>query len=76
MVVPELHLDVERPVLDSIPDLDVTDWTDKQISDVTVVLSAYNTNLGKLSVYVNQLEDAMALQSEYLNEVIVILNGR
>ena len=73
--IPELEIELERPVLEEIPDLDVADWTDKQIQDVTEVLSVYNLNLGRLAIYCTQLEDAYELQTEYLNQVIVILTG-
>lgn len=73
IAIPELHIDVKRPVLGSIPELDVTGWTDKQVSDVTEVLSAYNTNLGLLTIYVKSLEQAYAVKVEYFNNIIKIL---
>ena len=73
--IPELEIELERPVLEEIPELDVETWTEEQIQDVSAVLAVYNLNLGKLAIYCTRLEDAYELQNEYLNQIIVILTG-
>ena len=74
LVIPQLNISVERPFLDSIPELDTEGWTDRQIEDVSNVLSVYNMNMGKLAIYSQTLEKTIELQKDYLNEVIAILN--
>ena len=71
--IPVLHFTTERPVLEPIPELDVDGMTDKQIEDITAVLTAYNLNLGRMVIYAEELERNIEIQSEYLNEVIEIL---
>ena len=72
--IPELQIEIERPTLDPIPELDVEGWSETQIQDLVEVLTTYNLNLGRLAIYSEQLEKAIDLQKEYLNEVIAILN--
>ena len=74
LVIPQLNISVERPVLDAVPELDTDKWTDKQIEDVSNVLSVYNMNMGKLAIYSQTLEKTIELQKDYLNEVSAILN--
>jgi len=75
--VPKLEIAVERPVLDAIPDLDVSGWTDEQIAEVSDVLAVYNTNMGKLAIYAEELERAMDIEIRYMENVIeILLKGR
>lgn len=75
-MIPPLDIALERPVLETIPDLDVSSYTDSQIADITVVLGVYNMNMGKLAIYTKELEEALRLQQEYLDDIIVIINGK
>ena len=73
----EIEVEVERPVLDAIPDLDVSGWTDEQIAEVSDVLAVYNTNMGKLAIYAEELERAMDIEIRYMENVIeILLKGR
>ena len=71
--IPELHIEVERPVLEAIPELDVEGWTETQIQAVTGILSVYNMNMGRLAIYAQSLEKAYAVKVEYLNNVLQII---
>ena len=71
--IPEIHVEVEKPVLEQIPELDVDGWTDDQIQSVVDVISVYNLNMGRLVNYAEALEEAYALKTEYYENIIDIL---
>lgn len=71
--IPELRIEVERPTLEAIPELDVEGWTETQIQAVTDVLAIYNLNLGRLAIYVQSLERANELRLQYYRNVIGII---
>lgn len=73
IAIPVLSFSTERPTLEAIPELDADGMTDKQIEDITAVLTAYNLNLGRMVIYAEELERNIEILSEYLNEVIDIL---
>lgn len=73
--IPTLRIDVERPVLEQIPELDVSEMTDGQIEAITAVLAVYNRNLGKLVIYAQSLESAYKVRLEYLNNVLTIITS-
>lgn len=66
--------ELKRPVLDTIPDLDVTDFSEDQIQRVAEVLAVYNGNMVKLVVYIERLESENEIQTQYMQSVIEILN--
>lgn len=72
--IPQLDITAEKPVLEEIPSLDVSDYTDEQIEALSAVLAAYNSNLGKLVIYTEELERINALKFQYMSNVITILN--
>lgn len=74
--IPSLETEIEKPVLDKIPSLDVSDMTDKQIESIQAVLAVYNANLGKLVIYTESLESVIELQRQYIEQIKTILNER
>lgn len=74
--IPNLVIDVEKPVLDPIPDLDISEFTDEQVKHINEVLSVYNLNLGKVIFYSESLIEAYDTKIEYLSNVIDILRER
>lgn len=73
--IPTLRIDVERPVLEQIPELDVSEMTDGQIEAIAAVLAVYNRNMGKLVIYAQSLESAYKVRLEYLNNVLTIITS-
>ncbi len=73
--IPTLRIEVERPVLEQIPELDVSEMTDGQIEAITAVLAVYNRNMGKLVIYAQSLESAYKVKLEYLNNVLTIITS-
>ena len=73
--IPTLRIEVERPVLEQIPELDVSEMTDGQIEAIASVLAVYNRNMGKLVVYAQSLESAYKVKLEYLNNILTIITS-
>ena len=73
--IPTLRIEVERPVLEQIPELDVSEMTDGQIEAIASVLAVYNSNMAKLVVYAQSLESAYKVKLEYLNNILTIITS-
>lgn len=71
-----VSVEIERPVLEAIPDLDVSDFSEDQIRRVVDVLAVYNGNMMELAVYAERLENEYRIQTKYMQDVIDILNRR
>ena len=71
-----MSVEIERPVLEAIPDLDVSDFSEDQIRRVVDVLAVYNGNMMELAVYAERLENEYRIQTKYMQDVIDILNRR
>lgn len=72
--VPQLNVEVERPVLDEIPYLDVSGYTLEQQTAIAGVLATYNGNLIKLIDYSNKLLEMQDVILEYYTEIIKVVD--
>lgn len=63
--VPKLDVEVERPTLDPIPQLDLSGYTVEQQNALSTVLATYNLNLIKLIDYSERLLEMQDVIIEY-----------
>lgn len=74
VLVPELTVEVEKPVLEAIPEIDYSSFTEEQKQNIVSVLSVYNSNMAKLVIYAEDLNRSYDLKLRYMSNVIQILN--
>lgn len=74
MEIPKLDFSVKRPVLEQIPELDVSTFSEIQKIAIYDVIEAYNINLARLVSYAEELESINAIKIKYVENVITILN--
>ena len=72
--VPRLNVEVEKPTLESIPRLDLDEYTLEQQNALAAVFSAYNTNLILLIDYSNKLLETQDVILDYYTEIIKVVN--
>lgn len=70
LYVPTLDVEVNRPTLEPIPDIDLSGYTQEQLSDLSSVFSAYNNNLLVLVDYSDRLLEMQEVIIEYYTEII------
>ena len=74
LYVPDLDTEVERPILEPIPDIDLSGYTQEQQNDLSTVFSAYNNNLFKLVDYSDRLLEMQDVIVDYYKEIIKVAN--
>lgn len=72
--VPELNVEVEKPPLEAIPYLDISEYTIEQQTAVLNVFNVYNSNLVKLIDYSNRLLEMQKVIIDYYKEIIKASN--
>ena len=70
--VPQLNVEVDRPILDVVPMLDVSDFTLEQQNAIAAVLAIYNGNLIKMIDYSNRLLEMQDAILDYYMEIIKV----
>lgn len=72
--IPRLDVSVQRPTLESIPELELTSLSPEEESALADVLAVYNRNLMKLVVYSNELLDLQEVIINYYVEINKVAN--
>lgn len=72
--VPQLDVSVPRPVLEPIPELELSCLSPEEESALAEVLAVYNRNLMKLVVYSNELLDLQEVIINYYVEINKVVN--
>ena len=70
--VPQLNVEVDRPILDVVPQLDVSGYTLEQQNAIAAVLAIYNGNLVKLIDYSNRLLEMQDVIIDYYVQIIKV----
>lgn len=70
LYVPVPGVSIERPVLEPIPFLDEQSIPSQYLNDVKGVISVYNGNLLKLSMYSMKLEEYNRTLIDYYSKII------
>lgn len=72
--IPKLDVSVPRPVLEPIPELELTNLSPEEENALADVLAVYNRNLMKLVVYSNELLDLQEVIINYYTEINKVVN--